>query len=244
MVDGGSVDGVVVSNIRMQNVRAPIFVRLGDRKPKEGTFLRNVLIEGVDAAGAIVSSSITGVPGLRPTDITVSNCRIRTVEQGQAAWAHREIPEVADKYPEARMMGRLPSYGFFVRHADRVRLRNIECITDQAGRAAGDRLRRCGRCDSRRPGSVRSGWRSAAIGPEKYTPRFSDWYALPGRRQSIRTSQWHWLIRYSARRKRPGCGSTGCDLSRWRHGGLDKNCLSPGESCYDPHCVSLAPYCY
>ena len=28
-------------------------------------------------------------------------------------------------------MGRLPSYGFFVRHADRVRLRNVECITDQ-----------------------------------------------------------------------------------------------------------------
>jgi len=129
-VDGGSIDGIVVSNIRMQNVRAPIFVRLGDRHKKEGTFLRNVLIEGVDAAGAIVSSSITGVPGLRPTDITVSNCRIRTVEQGQSAWVHREIPEVNDKYPEARMFGRLPSYGFYVRHADRVRLRNIECITD------------------------------------------------------------------------------------------------------------------
>jgi hypothetical protein len=115
----------------MQNVRAPIFVRLGNRNKKDGTFLRNVLIDGVDASGAIVSSSITGVPGLRPTDITVSNCRIRTVEQGQDAWTHRDIPEVADKYPEARMMGRLPSYGFFVRHADRVRLRNIECVTDQ-----------------------------------------------------------------------------------------------------------------
>jgi polygalacturonase len=131
-VDGGSVDGITVSNIRMQNVRAPIFVRLGERRKKEGTFLRNVLIEGIDATGAIVSSSITGVPGLRPTDITVSNCRIRTVEQGQAVWVHRDIPEVADKYPEARMMGRLPSYGFYVRHADRVRLRDIECITDQA----------------------------------------------------------------------------------------------------------------
>jgi polygalacturonase len=131
-VDGGSIDGITVSNIRMQNVRAPIFVRLGNRKKKEGTFLRNVLIEGVDAAGAIVSSSITGVPGLRPTDITVSNCRIRTVEQGQAAWVHRDIPEVADKYPEARMFGRLPSYGFYVRHADRVRLRDVQCITDQA----------------------------------------------------------------------------------------------------------------
>jgi polygalacturonase len=129
-VDGGSIDGVVVSNIRMQNVRAPIFVRLGERNKKEGTFLRNVLIEGVDAAGAIVSSSITGVPGLRPTDITVCNCRIRTVERGQAAWVHRDIPEVADKYPEARMFGRLPSYGFFVRHADRVRLRDVQCITD------------------------------------------------------------------------------------------------------------------
>lgn len=131
-VDGGSIDGVVVSNIRMQNVRAPIFVRLGERNKKEGTFLRNVLIEGVDASGAIVCSSITGVPGLRPSDITVSDCRIRTVEQGQAAWVHRDIPEVVDKYPEARMFGRLPSYGFYVRHADRVRLRDVQCITDQA----------------------------------------------------------------------------------------------------------------
>lgn len=131
MVDGGSIDGVVVSNIRMQNVRAPIFVRLGERHKKEGTFLRNVLIEGVDASGAIVSSSITGVPGLRPSDITVSNSRIRTVEQGQVGWVDREIPEVADKYPEARMFGRLSSYGFFVRHADRVRLRDVQVITDQ-----------------------------------------------------------------------------------------------------------------
>lgn len=131
VVDGGSVDGVVVSKIRMENVRAPFFVRLGERSKKEGTFLRNVLIEGVDATGAIITSSITGVPGLRPSDITVSNCRIRTMEQGQEEWIRREIPEVTNQYPEAWMMGRLPAYGFFVRHADRVRLRNVECITDK-----------------------------------------------------------------------------------------------------------------
>jgi polygalacturonase len=130
-VDGGSVDGVVISNIRMQNVRAPIFVRLGQRTKGSGTFLRNVLIEGVDAVGAIVTSSITGVPGLRPTDITVSDCRIRTVAEGPADWVHREIPEVADHYPESWMMGRLPAYGFYVRHADRVRLRDIEVIADK-----------------------------------------------------------------------------------------------------------------
>ena len=131
MVDGGSVDGVVISNIRIQNARAPIFVRLGQRTKGSGTFLRNVLIESVDAVGAIVTSSITGVPGLRPTDITVSDCRIRTVAQGPADWVHRDIPEVIDRYPESWMMGRLPAYGFYVRHADRVRLRNIEVIADK-----------------------------------------------------------------------------------------------------------------
>ncbi len=130
-VDGGSVDGVVISNIRMQNVRAPIFVRLGQRTRKEGSFLRNILIEGVDAEGAIVTSSITGVPGLRPSDISISNCRMRTVAQGQFNWTNREIPEAVDQYPESWMMGRLPAYGFFVRHADRVRLRNIEYVTDR-----------------------------------------------------------------------------------------------------------------
>jgi hypothetical protein len=131
VVDGGNADGVLVSNVRMQDVRAPIFIRLGERWKKQGTFLRNVLIENLDATGAIFTSSITGVPDLRPSDITMSNCRIRTMEQGQAEWVRREIPEMADKYPEAWMMGRLPAYGLFVRHADRVRLRNVECITDK-----------------------------------------------------------------------------------------------------------------
>ena len=130
-VDGGSVDGVVCSNIRMQNVRAPICVRLGSRTPRQGSFIRNVLIEGVDAVGSVVTSSITGVAGFRPTDITVSDCRLRTVEGGTAEWAHREIPEVETHYPESWMMGHLPAYGFYVRHADRVRLRNVELIADK-----------------------------------------------------------------------------------------------------------------
>lgn len=131
VADGGSIEGIVVSNIRMENVRTPLFVRLEQRRKKEGTYLRNVLIDGIEASGAIVASSITGVPGLHPSDITVSNCRIRTDVGGEAQWAHRKIPELANGYPESNMMGRLPAYGFYLRHADRVRLRNIECIADK-----------------------------------------------------------------------------------------------------------------
>lgn len=130
MVDGGSLDGVSVSNIRMQNVRTPIFVRLGRRTPNEGTFLRNVSVQGIDAEGAVMTSSITGVPGLRTTDVSVSDCRIRTVEAGLRRWASEGVPEAETAYPEARMFGRLPAYGLYVRHADRVRLRNLELICD------------------------------------------------------------------------------------------------------------------
>jgi polygalacturonase len=131
MVDGGSIDGVTISNIRMQNVRTPIFVRLEQRKRSDASFLRDVSIDGVEASGAIVTSSITGIPGLRPSDITVSNSHIRTVEQGKRDWVHRDIPEEPDHYPEAWMLGHLPAYGFYVRHGDRVQLRNVEIIPDK-----------------------------------------------------------------------------------------------------------------
>jgi polygalacturonase len=129
IADGGSIDGVTVSNIRMQNARAPIFVRLEQRRRSEGSFLRNVHIDGVDAEGAIVTSSITGVSGLRPSDIVISNSRLRMIAQGRADWAQREIPEASDKYPEAWMMGHLPAYGFYLRHADRIRMLKVECVT-------------------------------------------------------------------------------------------------------------------
>lgn len=130
MVDGGSIDGVSVSNIRMQNVRAPIFIRMEQRNRSDNSFLRNVQIEGVNAGGAIVTSSISGVPGLRPSDITISNCHFRTSEQGRADWAQRDVPEAVDKYPEAWMMGHLPAYGFYIRHADRIRMQNVECLAE------------------------------------------------------------------------------------------------------------------
>lgn len=130
MVDGGSVDGISISNIRMQNTRTPIFIRLGRRTPGSSSFLRNISIQGVDACGALLTSSISGLPDLRPQDISFENIRIRTIEGGRASWSEQAIPEFPERYPEARMFGRLPGYGLYVRHADKVRLRNIEFIAD------------------------------------------------------------------------------------------------------------------
>ncbi len=131
MVDGGSLDGVLISNIRMKNVRTPIFVRLGERTGGREGYLRNVVIRGVDAVGAIYPSSITGLPSHPVQGITLSNVTIHTEEQGKAAWVNNVVPENAKSYPEARMFGRLPSAGLYVRHAERVHLECVELIADE-----------------------------------------------------------------------------------------------------------------
>lgn len=129
MVDGGSLEGVLISNIRMQRVRTPIFIRIGNRHPRAdgatGT-LRGVRIENLHATGSILTSSITGQPGFDVEDITLSGIRIESEESGEAAWASRTIPELPKGYPEASMFGRLPAYGLYCRHVKGLRLRDVE----------------------------------------------------------------------------------------------------------------------
>jgi polygalacturonase len=132
MVDGGWIDGVLISNIRMQRVRTPIFIRRGNRKPRpDGTpgTLRGVMIENIHATNAILASSITGISGFDVEDLTLSNIRIDTDENGKAKWVSRKIPEDAKAYPESRDFGRLPTYGFYCRHVTGLRLRNVEFKT-------------------------------------------------------------------------------------------------------------------
>lgn len=129
MVDGGRLEGIVVSNIRMQNVRTPVFVRRGNRGAGQKTpvpgILRGVMIDNVHATGSILTSSITGLPGFDAEDITLSNIRIDSEEAGKAEWAALAVPEKPSSYPEARMFGRLPAYGLYCRHVTGLRLRNV-----------------------------------------------------------------------------------------------------------------------
>jgi hypothetical protein len=129
MVDGGWIEGVLLSNIRMQRTRTPIFIRRGNRHPRpDGTPgpVRGVIIENIYATNAVLTSSVTGLPGFPVEDVTISNIHIESDEGGRAEWVNRDIPEAASSYPEARQFGRLPAYGIYCRHAAGLRLRNIE----------------------------------------------------------------------------------------------------------------------
>jgi polygalacturonase len=129
MTDNGWIDGISVSRITMTNVRTPIFLRLqGSYKDKIAAMsgrLKNVTISDVQATGAILSSSVTGTPGFPVDHIRLSNIRISTNEAGKIEWANNSVPELEHGYPEARMFGRLPSFGLYCRHVSDIQLQNV-----------------------------------------------------------------------------------------------------------------------
>jgi hypothetical protein len=65
------------------------------------------------------------LPGFNVEDVTLSGIRIDSEEAGKEEWVSREVPEVPKAYPEARMFGRLPSFGFYCRHVEGLHMRNI-----------------------------------------------------------------------------------------------------------------------
>jgi polygalacturonase len=128
VVDGGWIDGVEVTGIRMERTRTAIFIRLENRKhahdnPQHG--IRNVNIENVQATEALLASSITGLPGMNVQDVTLSRIQVQNVLPVRSESISRSVPEKESAYPEARMFGMLPATGLYVRHVRNLHLNDL-----------------------------------------------------------------------------------------------------------------------
>lgn len=126
-VDGAAIDGVTVSNITMQDVGTPIFVRLGNRgrgmhPPAPGT-LGNVAISNIVAVGGSLASSIAGLAGHPVRNISLAD--INLTMNGGGDFTNINVPELPDKYPEANMFGQLPAHSLYARHVEGLTLRNV-----------------------------------------------------------------------------------------------------------------------
>ena len=147
IVDGGTLDGVTISNIAMRDVGTAIFVRLGNmaRKwagitPRPPGLLRNVTITNITATiwpkpgdTRPLSCSITGLPGHPVENISINNLRLITSYKVPPKKARellaKEVPEKEKDYPEFAMFGELPSSGLYIRHAANIDLNNLSIIT-------------------------------------------------------------------------------------------------------------------
>ena len=133
-VDGGTLERVAISNIAIEGVAVPIFLRLGNRGrqvapegPKPGVAaFRDVTLSNIVADGASsIGCPITGIPGHRIERVQLSNIQIGFEGGGTRLQATREVPEHEAKYPEGTMFGPLPAYGFYCRHVDGVKFRDV-----------------------------------------------------------------------------------------------------------------------
>lgn len=131
VVDGGYMDQVTISNISMQDVQTPVFVRLGSRKTA-GT-LKNIIISNIVAYNkSMMTSSITGIPDHRVENITLRDMTFYYTGGGIADDATMIVPENEKAYPEQRMFGfALPAFGLYVRHVQNMTIENFQCYTLQ-----------------------------------------------------------------------------------------------------------------
>lgn len=135
IVDGGTLDRVTISNIAIEDMAAPIFLRLGHRarpfrvhqeKAAIGVF-RNVKISHITAIRAGRNGcSILGIRDRDIENVSISNVFIHFDGGGGTALAEAEYPENDRDYPESTRYGDLPAYGFYCRHVDGLTLRDVE----------------------------------------------------------------------------------------------------------------------
>ena len=84
--------------------------------------ISNVAYSGADAR---FGSILSGIPGHPLEDVLISNVRGVQDGGGTEQSARRRPEELADHYPDPRMFGEMPSWGFYVRHATGVAVRDV-----------------------------------------------------------------------------------------------------------------------
>ncbi len=153
IVDGGVMENVQISNVKITDCNNPLFIRLGHRNVKGAVgSVRGVTISDVTAeipnrtheemnkfpsgwrhrGTTLITGSITGLPGHPVKDVTLKNVSILYGGIGGTRKPdhHRldqlaKVPECATNYPESKMFGVLPAWGLYCRHAEGIKLDNV-----------------------------------------------------------------------------------------------------------------------
>jgi hypothetical protein len=132
-VDGGVIEDINVTNVTMRDIMgAPFFIRLGARmRGPEGVppgKLRRVNISNVIvySANPDYASLFSGIPGYDIEDIKLSNLTILVKGGASREQAELIVPEKEKAYPDPQEFGKMPAYGFFIRHTKNIEMLNVE----------------------------------------------------------------------------------------------------------------------
>jgi hypothetical protein len=149
-VDGSKVERIIVSGITLRNINGTaVFVRLGNRgrlyRKNEETgigSIKDVLLQNIYGTGIErYGCSITGIPGAPVENIVLNNINLTFkggdhpfLFQGEAGKPVKElsidqVPDEEKQHPRGDMFGKLPAYGFYVRHVNNIELNGVRLDT-------------------------------------------------------------------------------------------------------------------
>jgi len=152
IVDGGTMDGVIISNITMHNLNNLLYLRLGNRarpfvadspKPAPGV-VKNIIIENVVATNVgnylppahtyrgfkprfagHVPMIIAGLPEHPVENVILSNFSIQYAGGSGLIEPTLPVPEAEESYPEYAMFGQVPAAAAYCRHVKNLTLSNV-----------------------------------------------------------------------------------------------------------------------
>ncbi len=139
-VDGGVLEDILVSNVAMEGVEAPIYMKFGTRWQSRETvegeknvtdhgIFRNIRIDNVVARDVGPwSSSIVGYEGHPIQDVTLSRIQI-FLGKASDQTPSLDVQTHPDQYPFNRIYNtHLPSYGFYLRYVEGLSLSDVRVV--------------------------------------------------------------------------------------------------------------------
>lgn len=133
MVDGGIIENIDVSNLKMKNVKNyALYIVTGERNrtPNLTTVstMKNVKISGVEAEDVDTMSGIQifGMADQPIENLSLSDIKIRSKGGGTAADAALIPKDLGKQYPDPAGKPKMPAYGIFARHVRNLNLANMD----------------------------------------------------------------------------------------------------------------------
>lgn len=141
-VDGARLQNVLISDLTMDKVNVPIFIRLGARLktfragdvPQPVGTVSNVVIRNIRAlATSPWGIALNGIPGHVIEAVTLESIAIKLPGGGTRSMAGVMLPEEESAYPEITMFGReFPAYGLYARHVSGLQIKDLKFETATA----------------------------------------------------------------------------------------------------------------
>lgn len=129
--DGAKVNNINISNIKMDSMACPLFIRLNNRNGDNKADLdgkgkiENINIKNIIAKNIEMPIMIMGIPNQKICDISLKNFDLSYADGKDYFDFRFKIPEQEKEYPECNRFRNINAYGVFVRHAKNISLVNV-----------------------------------------------------------------------------------------------------------------------